>query len=107
MATANVGPHLDKTMSQLPLTWMWKPNISTGVGFTDRAVWSRASRRHASKGQSTDEDEDENMALGFKIQMGVGEQDTTKVTVRWLKGHDSVLFESFCGMIKRKLEAAK
>jgi 23S rRNA (adenine1618-N6)-methyltransferase len=85
---------------------MWKPTISTGVGFADKAVWSRASRRQASKGQDVDEEED--MALGFKIHVGAGEPgDGTKATVRWLKGHDTVLFESFCGMVKRKLEEAK
>jgi 23S rRNA (adenine1618-N6)-methyltransferase len=82
---------------------MWRRNISTGVGFTDKAVWSRASRRQVSKAHNTDneEEEDEDMALGFKIHIGAGEvgEDGTRVTVRWLKDHDSVLFESFCGMI--------
>lgn len=45
-------------------------------------------------------------ALGFKVQLKLdGIEDTrTKVVVRWLKGTDSVLFESFVGMLKRKLE---
>lgn len=49
-----------------------------------------------------DEDE-EDMALGFKIQVNA-ENSGSKVVIWWLKGHDSVLFESFCGMLKRKLE---
>ena len=87
---------------------MWKPGISTGVGFSEKAVWSRAARRHASKAQNNSEpdDEDVEMALGFKIHIEeiTGGQAGTRVTIRWLKGHDSVLFESFCGMVKRKLE---
>lgn len=80
-----------------------------GVGFSDKAVWSRAARRHmAKKGQeeSEDEDEDADMALGFKIYVeGVVESETlNRVTVRWIKGRDNVLFESFCGMVKRKVD---
>lgn len=47
-------------------------------------------------------------ALGFKVQLRldgiIAEEKGVKVVVRWLKGSDSVLFESFCGMLKRKLE---
>jgi 23S rRNA (adenine1618-N6)-methyltransferase len=102
-----IGRNIDKTLFPLPLKWMWKPNISLGVGFTDKAVWSRASRRHSSKSQALEVAED--AALGFKIYAGTGDAtaDGTNITIRWLKGHDSVLFESLCGMIKRKLEEAK
>ena len=85
---------------------MWKANIATGVGFCEKDVWSRAVRRQAAlKGQEIELDEDADMALGFKILVEKSGDDT-KVTIRWLKGHDSVLFESFCGMMKRKLEEA-
>jgi 23S rRNA (adenine1618-N6)-methyltransferase len=87
---------------------MWKPRVSTGVGFSEKAVWSRAARRHASKAQEETEQDDEDieMALGFKIRLEEieGGQIGTRVMIRWLKGYDSVLFESFCGMVKRKLE---
>jgi 23S rRNA (adenine1618-N6)-methyltransferase len=104
---SEVGKQVDVTLSGLPLKWMWKAGISTGVGFTDKAVWSRASRRRASKGQ--DASGEEGTAIGFKIHVHVGEAvgQGTKVTILWLKGHDSVLFESFCGMVKRKLQEAK
>jgi 23S rRNA (adenine1618-N6)-methyltransferase len=46
------------------------------------------------------------MALGFKITVEKSGEAGAKVTIRWLKGHDSVLFESFCGMVKRKFEEA-
>ncbi len=53
-----------------------------------------------------EEDEDPEIALGFKIHVepNPGGESGAKVTIRWLRGHDSVLFESFCGMVKRKLE---
>ena len=87
---------------------MWKANISTGVGFSEKAVWSRASRRQVARkqGDATEVDDDPEMALGFKIHVegNSGGESGTRVTIRWLKGHDPVLFESFCGMMKRKLE---
>ncbi|KAK2624382.1 hypothetical protein QTJ16_006332 [Diplocarpon rosae] len=106
----DVSQHINATLSQLPLKWMWKAQIATGIGFSESAVWSRAARRNATKalGKDMDEDDDDEdeMAFGFKIHIesipgGVG---GSKATVRWLKGHDSVLFESFCGMLKRKVE---
>lgn len=50
--------------------------------------------------------DDVGMAFGFKIHVvaNAGGDSGARVTVRWLKGHDAVLFESFCGMLKRKLE---
>jgi 23S rRNA (adenine1618-N6)-methyltransferase len=49
---------------------------------------------------------DEEMGFGFKVRVeaNLGGQAGSKVTVRWIKGHDSVIFESFCGMLKRKVE---
>jgi 23S rRNA (adenine1618-N6)-methyltransferase len=87
---------------------MWRASFSTGVGFSEKAVWSRASRRQVAR-KSPVEDDDPEMTLGFKIHVEPKQSDEsgTKVTIRWLKGHDTVLFESFCGMLKRKLEDSK
>lgn len=61
-----MGERLNEVLSQLPLKWMWRSSISTGVGFSEKAVWSRASRRQAAKSEDEME-EDGDMALGFKI----------------------------------------
>jgi 23S rRNA (adenine1618-N6)-methyltransferase len=82
---------------------MWKPAIDTGLGFSEKAVWSRATRRKASTPAEAKGERDAVMALGFKIQI-FAEELGSRVLIWWLKGHDSVLFESFCGMVKRKLE---
>ena len=50
------------------------------------------------------EEENGDMAFGFKIHVEGMVDARTRVTIRWLKGHASVIFESFCGMVKRKLE---
>ncbi|PVH88060.1 DUF890 domain protein [Cadophora sp. DSE1049] len=103
-----VGELVNETLSQLPLKWMWKSKLSIGIGFSDKAVWSRVARRHVSQGQdgAMKDDEDEgDMAFGFKIQVEAnpGGVAGSRITIRWLKGHDRVLFESFCGMLKRKV----
>ncbi|KAL2066324.1 hypothetical protein VTL71DRAFT_2395 [Oculimacula yallundae] len=105
-----VGGYVDSTLSQLPLKWMWKPKMFTGIGFSNKAVWSRAARRHNSKDKEEDmeDEEEDDMAFGFKIVVEPNEGGVggSKTTIRWLQGHDSVLFESFCGMLKRKVEEA-
>lgn len=73
-------------------------------------VWSRQARRkmQGSAGQAHRAAIDEGkVALGFKIQVKKeGKEDQgARVLIRWVKGTDSVLFESFCGMVKRKMEA--
>ncbi|KAH8678581.1 hypothetical protein BGZ60DRAFT_401371 [Tricladium varicosporioides] len=105
---STVGQHVNTILSQLPLKWMWRPAISTGIGFSDKAIWSRASRRLHVKQETEermDEDEDD-PAFGFKIYVegAIEPVVLNRVTVRWMKGHDSVIFESFCGMVKRKLD---
>ncbi|KAK5238257.1 hypothetical protein LTR16_012499, partial [Cryomyces antarcticus] len=61
----------------------------------------------AEDGEKDDDDDDDDdssdadndpVALGFKITVGAADK---VVEVRWLQGRDSVLFESFCGMLRR------
>ncbi|KAE8408942.1 DUF890 domain protein [Aspergillus pseudonomiae] len=100
---------LDKELTSLPLQWLWRYNLAVGVGFAMENVWSRQARRKmkgsASAMQNIEVD-DSSAALGFKVHLrkeGI-EEKGVRVLIRWLKGTDSVLFESFCGMVKRKLE---
>ncbi|KAI9777181.1 MAG: hypothetical protein M1839_009024 [Geoglossum umbratile] len=99
-----VGKRLDIALGGLPLHWQWRPAQATGVGFAKENVWSRASRR---KGQASliemDGEDNGEPVLGFKVQVeSGGEAGGSEVRVRWMKGGDAVLFESFCGMLKRK-----
>ncbi|KAK4889657.1 hypothetical protein LTR27_011549 [Elasticomyces elasticus] len=48
------------------------------------------------------EDEEEVVGLAVKITCGDDEID-----VRWLRGQDYVLFESFCGLMKRSMNARR
>ena len=103
---------LGDTLQALDLQWQYRPIMATGVGFAKENVWSRAARRkqqHSStsstnRDQAMNEGEDGEPALGFKIRLeGLGGGAVVKV--RWLQGRDSVLFESFCGMLQRQLKA--
>ena len=80
-------------------------------------VWSRQARRKRKNqeqtlGEDIKEVDVETATLGFEISLQLQQEPSkeggiihrTKISVRWLKGIDSVMFESFCGMLKRKLE---
>ncbi|KAE8354119.1 DUF890 domain protein [Aspergillus coremiiformis] len=105
----DAGQRLDNELTSLPLQWFWRNNLTTGAGFAMENVWSRQARRKmkgsAGAMQSIDIDESK-AALGFKVHVrkeGI-EEKGVRILIRWLKGTDSVLFESFCAMVKRKLE---
>ncbi len=104
-----VAGKINEAIGPLDLRWMWKANLMAGVGLARENVWSRSARRKKNRQEvsgekpeesmdtDTDEDEEE-VALAFKISV---QKDA--VVIRWLRGKDSVLFESFCGMVKRTL----
>lgn len=87
----------------------YRPALSAGIGFAKGNVWSRSARRKQQHGSSSTQSGDAEMAdgddpaLGFKISLRLGQEEAVNVMVRWLQGKDSVLFESFCGMLKRQL----
>ena len=105
----SIGRYTTEILSSLPLKWMWKAGIYTGLGFSSTAVWSRASRRQASKSQDNPDTipDEVDFAFGFKIVVESLANDASRICIRWVKGYDSVIFESFCGMIRKKLEEAK
>lgn len=111
----NTSRLLDNTIQSLDIRWQYRPMMATGVGFTKGNVWSRAARRKQQQSPTdpadkdhamSEEDGDGGPALVFKIQLTKGSAGGVDVMVRWLQGRDSVLFESFCGMLKRQLVAS-
>ena len=72
----------------------WKGD--TGIGAIVGNVWSRSARR---KVQSTSRTQDEDVKLGFRVQVkDMGQQ--AQVDVEWRLGVDAILFESLCGKLK-------
>lgn len=104
---AAASKKLENAMEQLDMHWRWRDSISQGVGFAAKNVWSRAARRKTKGSVAEDEevDDEDGMAFGIRIRIVESSDSGSEVNVRWIKGNDSVLFESFCGMIKRKLES--
>lgn len=103
MTPVEAGQQVNDVMSALPMKWLWKSTILTGLGFSDGIIWSRAARRKAAKRVEAGTDETE-YSFGIKIVIGTTEDNHgSKVTIRWVKGHDSVAFESFSGMLVKKL----
>ena len=93
-------------MGDLDVQWQFRQSISTGIGNAKRNVWSRAARRirkvHEEASKDSSEEDDEEPALGFKIEI-LAANIGHVVRIRWLQGKDSVLFESFYGMLKRQV----
>lgn len=64
-------------------------------------VWSRAARRAKARGEKVEMGGDGGLKLGFRVEVSAREGGCV-VLVRWVAGSDQVLFESFCGVIRRK-----
>ncbi|MCJ1378632.1 hypothetical protein MMC17_001731 [Xylographa soralifera] len=123
---ATVAGRVNDTVHSLDVQWKYRPQVSTGIGFAKENVWSRSARRRKQQqgtassapppkqptsedemDESSDEDDETEPALGFKLEIRQGEEaNSTEVRCRWLKGVDHVLFESFCGMLKRQLTSS-
>ncbi|KAK3651077.1 hypothetical protein LTR56_005841 [Elasticomyces elasticus] len=112
-----LGRKVDEVVGGLGVRWIWRGEEGVGVMEAEGDVWSRAARRRkmfrknaevavAKKSEvemeGSSEEEEEVVGLAVKITCGDGEVD-----VRWLRGRDYVLFESFCGLMKRSLNARR
>lgn len=102
-----LGRRVDEVVKGLNVRWMWKELLAAGSMECKGNVWSRAARRKKRFGggeekmqEGSEDDEEQEVALAVKVSCENG-----KVQVRWLRGLDHVLFESFCGMLKRSLLA--
>lgn len=95
-----------QTMENLDLKWTLEEKTTRGLAFARDNVWSRSARRkrerekqsphHALDMHDDEDDLQETAALGVAIAV-----EDSMVIIRWLKGTDHVLYESFSGMLKR------
>jgi 23S rRNA (adenine1618-N6)-methyltransferase len=83
---------------------------------TNSAVWSRSARRKRQREQSEDLDVPKQIETPcifahtflITISRNSKEEDTDpgfSVRVRWAKGEDRAVFESFCGMLRAKIRS--
>ena len=103
----DIGGQIHELMTGLDVRWKYRPELFAGVVFAEKNVWSRSARRNRDREMEVDDEdeEDHEPALAVKITAHSNEEarDTVAVDIRWLIGRDSVLFESFCGMVKREI----
>ncbi|OAL62526.1 hypothetical protein A7C99_7112 [Trichophyton rubrum] len=103
---------IDTEINSFRIPWKWDNQRSSGLGFTMENAWSRQARRKRQQQEAAQDGSDqadipfdtENAVFGFIIQVRRPGPKNADVTVRWVKGADSVIFESFCGMLRRKVE---
>ena len=101
------GRKLNEALKVLKMYWVWDVAKVEGIGFSEGDVWSRSARRKMKVTAATEEKSAPEMEMKFGVKITVKNVDGgTEFLVRWLKGDDSVLFESFCGMVKRTVEGA-
>lgn len=99
---------VNATMKDLSLKWHWRRELNAGIAFAKENVWSRAARRKRKFEQqhksdvADDASEDEEQEVAIAIKITCRDQE---VHIRWLRGQDLTLWESFCGMLKRALGA--
>ena len=105
---------LNSEFDSLPWFWSWDQNDSAGTGLAAENVWSRQARRKmklvGQEGAGRLKEVPARVQLGVRVYLRLlrgqkPENKEVQALVRWTQGTDSVLFESFCGMVKRKLEA--
>ncbi|KAJ5874602.1 uncharacterized protein N7529_003032 [Penicillium soppii] len=105
---------LNKELASLPWYWSWDQHSSAGTGFASENVWSRQARRKmklaGDKNAVKLKEIPDKVALGVRVYLRLTqgdkpEEQKVQTLVRWAQGTDTVLFESFCGMVKRKMEA--
>lgn len=101
-----VGRRVREVMEDMDgVRWEWRALLDAGVMECGGNVWSRAARRKRrfenGEDGKTKGSEERAVALGVKIMAREEE-----VEVRWLRGNDHTLFESFCGMLKRAMSGS-
>ena len=111
--TEKAAEKVNDIVAPLRLRWHWQQDTYTGVGVAKENVWSRSARRKWKRAHETDHDGDDHhsaqggqqtkkaddVVLAFRISV----TNDGEIHVRWLQGHDSVIFESFCGMLQRAM----
>lgn len=122
-----LGERVDKIVSELGVKWQWQPQVSTGMAFARENTWSRSARRKRKfqeqqkdekaeeKGKEDENAEEESKKKGDESHTGSDVSpvalavkvvcSTNRVDLRWLRGSDFTLWESFAGAMKRGLGA--
>jgi len=119
LSAQQTGERVHSLIKDLHVNWQWRSSSVTGVMEAKGNVWSRSARRKrkfnqvesgdmddtseaVKKDEPAAEEREDEEPVALAVKVSCGEE---KIDVRWLRGHDYVLFESFCGLLKRTLAA--
>jgi len=119
LSAQQAGERVHSLIKDLHVNWQWRSSSVTGVMEAKGNVWSRSARRKrkfnqvesgdmddtseaVKKDEPAAEEREDEEPVALAVKVSCGEE---KIDVRWLRGHDYVLFESFCGLLKRTLAA--
>ncbi|KXS95410.1 hypothetical protein AC578_6778 [Pseudocercospora eumusae] len=119
MATANtikvegkdrraLGEAVDEAITAYEgVKWVWRPLLDAGIMQCKEDMWSGKARRKrkqkeklASLGKDAGIEAEDEEQVGLAVKVSCKDQE---VEVRWLRGHDQVLFNSFCAVLRRTL----
>lgn len=112
-AESQAALKIREALRGLELTVRWKEDGQGGLVFAKGNVWSRSARRKRqrqaadaavedrTRAELSNHEDDSALNAALIVRLEVR---PTETVIRWLKGNDSVLFESFCGMLKRMIE---
>jgi len=107
----DTSKRINMIMKELNVNWSWNDQENTGVCSASKDVWSRAARRKVQHQATINDESTQNehdsvdepeINLGVRLALTAAAEGRV-LGIRWLKGTNKVLFESFCGMLKRKL----
>lgn len=115
----NVMKALRVILTPLDMDLSARPADCSVICLSQGDVWSRAARRAKARKPRISSEENQETADGIAKDSHDDNEETTPtfgaritkikgkgdVIVRWLLGNDPVVFEKFCGMVKRELTA--
>jgi len=118
MSVKWAGEKVNTALKGLDVRWQWRPLHAAGVMEAKGNVWGRAARRKKQfalqsgksdrnlnsviekSGKHKDNDSDEEAPIALAAKVTCREEE---VEIRWLRGTDRILFESFYGMLRSAL----
>lgn len=92
-------------MEALDIRWLWDESQHAGLGLVYADVWSRSARRLKDKKPVEYAEmlaRSATSAPRLVVKIVVASEG---IVLRWMRGEDKSLFESFCGTLKRHIDS--
>lgn len=100
---------LEDILRPVDINWHWTDNRarSEGIARAHANTWSRAARRERERTDTArSQSRHEIHSEGSPVMLVSIIVCDAHIEINWLQGRDKIIFESFCGMIRRKVREA-